>query len=80
MSTNDDLWLRSFIFEYLEQVNYWYERFELSREIDHLDNAERYAEVVRAYLPKCLKNLSNIGLCNLYQSLPPLSNSDRSGG
>lgn len=80
MKNRDDLWLRSFIFEYLEQISYWHGRFEVSREIDHLDNAERHAEVARMYLPKCFQNLSIIGLCNLYQSSPFLSKLDRSGG
>jgi hypothetical protein len=79
MKNNDNLWLHSFIFEYLEQVNYWYERFELSQEIGHLNNAERHAKVVRAYLPKCFQKLSIIGLCNLYLSLLSISNSNKSG-
>jgi hypothetical protein len=80
MKNSDDLWLRSLIFQYLEQINYWHDRFEVSREIDHLDNAERHAEVVRAYLPKGFQDLSIIGLCNLYLSLPSPSNPDKSGG
>ena len=79
MPVNDKHTL-SMMVNYLEQVNYWHERFELSREIDHLDNAERHAEVARMYLPKCFQDLSIIGLCNLYQSSPSLSNPDRSGG
>ena len=76
----NDKHIRNMIVTYLEQVNYWHERFELSREIDHLDSAKRHAKVARAYLPKCFKNLSIIGLCNLYLSLPSPSNSARSGG
>ena len=67
------------LYEHLWQVNYWQNRFENSRNVDHIDNVERHAEVVRAYLPTCFQNLSIIGLCNLYQSSPSLSNSDRSG-
>jgi len=79
MIENNKLYLRSFILEWLEQVNYWHDRFEVSREIDHLDNAERHAEGARAYLPKCFQELSVIELCNLYHSLPHLSAKDRSG-
>ena len=75
-----DKYVRNIIAAHLEQVNYWHERFELSREIDHLDNADRHAEVARMYLPKCFQNLSIIGLCNLCQSSPSLSNPDRPGG
>lgn len=38
--------------EHLKQVHYWYDRFEWSRDIDHLDNAERHANVVREFLPQ----------------------------
>ena len=79
MSENDKHTI-SMIATYLEQVNYWHDRFEVSRDIDHLDNAERHAEVARMYLPKCFQCLSIAGLCNFYQSSPSLSNPDRSGG
>lgn len=78
MSVNDKHTI-SMIATYLEQVNYWHDRFEVSRNIDHLDNAERHAEVARMYLPECFQCLSIIGLCNLYQSSPSL-HPDRSGG
>jgi hypothetical protein len=78
MPANDEH-IRNMIITHLEQVNYWHDRFEISREIDHLDNADRHAEVARMYLPKCFQNLSIIGLCNLYQSLPSLSTPDGSG-
>lgn len=68
------------ISEYLWQVNYWQNRFEISQEIGHLENAECHADVVRMYLPKSFQELSIIGLCNLYQYSPSLSNPDRSGG
>lgn len=74
-----DKYIRDMIVSHLEQVNYWDDRFELSRDIDHLDNAERHADVVRAYLPKSFQDLSIIGLCNLYHSLHPLSATDRPG-
>ena len=80
MKNNDDLWVRSFIFEYLQQVNYWHERFELSGEIDHYDHAERFAKVARAHLPKHFKKLNIIGLCNLYLSFPSSIKPNRSGG
>lgn len=64
---------------HLRQVYYWFNRFEFSRNVDHLDHAERHADVVREYLPKCFQNLNFFGLCNLYQSLSSLSNLDRPG-
>lgn len=70
---------RNMIISHLEQVNYWHGRFELSRDIDHLDNAERFAEAIKTYLPKGFQSLSIIGLCNLYLNLASLSQSDRSG-
>lgn len=76
----NDKHIRNMIATYLGQVIYWHDRFDISREIDHLDNADRHAEVARMYLPKCFQNLSIIGLYNLYQSSPSLSNPDRSGG
>ena len=68
------------IITHLGQIFYWYNRFELSREIDHLDNAERHESAVRDYLPKCLNNLSIIGLCNLYLNLSSPSKLDKLGG
>lgn len=38
--------------EHLKQVHYWYDRFEWSRDIDHLDHAERHANAVREFLPQ----------------------------
>lgn len=52
--------------ENLRQVHYWLDRFSISREIDHLDNAERHAEAVRPYLPAYLQDLTLDGLYNLY--------------
>lgn len=69
MIHSDDLWLRSFILQYLEQVEYWYVRFELSRDIQHFDSAERFADAVRSYLPMPFKELDLVGLRNLYWSL-----------
>jgi hypothetical protein len=43
---------------YLRGMCYWVSRFELSRDIDHYENAERYAEVVKEYLPEGLQNLT----------------------
>lgn len=78
MPANDE-YNRVMILSYLEQVNYWHDRFELSREIDHLDNAERSAEVVRLYLPTCFQELSFIGLRNIYWSLSAKQASDNGG-
>lgn len=58
--------------EHLKQVYYWQDRFELSREISHLDNAERHAEVVKEYLPKSLQEMSIFWLSNYYLSLQSL--------
>ena len=57
------------IVDYLEQVHYWLSRFETSRDIDHLENAESHAEVVRSYLPSPFKDFSVIALSNLHQIL-----------
>lgn len=78
MSANDR-YLRDMIISYLERVNYWHNRFELSRDVAHLDNADRHADVARSYLPTSFRDLSIIGLCNLYQSSYPLSVTDRPG-
>lgn len=69
MMDSDDSWLRSFILQYLKKIDYWQERFELSRDIEHLDRAELLADAVRNYLPKPLKELDLVGLRNLYWSL-----------
>jgi hypothetical protein len=71
MIDNDDLWLRAFILQYLEQVEYWYARFESSRDIQHFENAERFADAIRDYLPNPFKELNFVGLRNLYWSLSP---------
>jgi hypothetical protein len=78
MIDNDDLWLRGFILQYLQQVEYWYVRFELSRDIEHLDNTERFADTVRNYLPNPFKELDLVGLRNLHWSLSakPASHED----
>ncbi len=68
MSASDEF-TRDMIITYLDQFNYWFTRFEESRDIEHFDNAERNAEVVRDYLPNCFRELSFIGLRNLYWSL-----------
>lgn len=59
----------TFIMEYLEQVDYWYRRFELSRDTKHLEHAERFADVVREHLPWFFENFSVIELRNLFWSL-----------
>lgn len=60
---------REIVLSFLEQVNYWLIRFESSRDVDDLDNAERNAEGARLYLPLCFQKLSLIGLQNMYWSL-----------
>jgi hypothetical protein len=77
MIHNNDSWLRSFILQYLEQIEYWHVRFELSRDIDHLDNAERFADAVRNYLPNPFKELYIVGLRNLYCSLSTTTDSNK---
>jgi hypothetical protein len=77
MIHNNDSWLRSFILQYLEQIEYWHVRFELSRDIEHLDNAERFADAIRSYLPNPFKELNIIGLRNLYWSLSATTNSNK---
>jgi hypothetical protein len=45
-------WNNPMFREHLKQVHYWYDRFEWSRDIDHLDNAERHADAVQEFLPQ----------------------------
>lgn len=54
-------------------------RFEASRDVDDLDNAERNAEGARLYLPLCFQGLSLIGLQNIYWSLSAKQASDEGG-
>lgn len=75
-----DEWLREFILEYLEQVNYWHARFEISGDVDYLDNCERFAEVAKEDLPKGLRELSIIGLKNLFWNLSATTGSTELGG
>ena len=77
MIHSDDTWLRSFILQYLEQIEYWHVRFELSRDIEHLDNVERLADAVRNYLPNPFKELDLVGLRNLYWSLSTTTGSNK---
>jgi hypothetical protein len=66
--------------EHLSQVHYWLDRFDISRDIDHLDNAERFGEAVQPYLPACFRNLTLQGLYNLYLTFCASIQSDYSGG
>lgn len=70
---------REIILSFLEQINYWLTRFEASRDINDLDNAERNAEGARLYLPLCFQELSLIGLQNMYWSLSAKQASDERG-
>lgn len=79
MEFSDPNWDQYTFRSHLRQVNYWHDRFDVSRNPEYLDHAERHAEVVRAYLPICFQELSIIGLFNLYQSSPSLLNPDRLG-
>lgn len=65
--------------EHLRLIHYWQNRFEVSRNIDHYDNAERHAEIAREYLPEGLRELSVIGLYNLHLCLPSLASKHRFG-
>lgn len=38
--------------EHLKQVHYWYDRFDWSRDVDHLDKAERHADAAQQFLPQ----------------------------
>jgi hypothetical protein len=62
---------RQMVIDYLEQVQYWQSRFELSGDIDHLNTAERHAKVAKSYLPPVFQDLSIIALCNLYLIIFP---------
>jgi hypothetical protein len=54
----------------LRTLKYWYERFEQSRDPEHLNHALRVAEALEDYLPRSLRGLNLIGLVNLYERLP----------
>lgn len=60
---------REIVLTFLGQLHYWLNRFEASRDIDHLDHAEKNAEAARLYLPLCFQELSLTGLENLYWNL-----------
>lgn len=75
-ATNEN---REIIFTFLEQLHYWLTRFEVSRDIGHLDHAERNAEAARIYLPLYFQELSLIGLENLYWSLSAKQAPDKGG-
>lgn len=77
MIHSDDTCLRSFILQHLEQIEYWQTRFDLSSDIEHLDNAERFADAVRNYLPNPFKELDLVGLRNLYWSLSTTTGSNK---
>jgi hypothetical protein len=79
MIDRDDLWLRSFILQYLEQVEYWCVRFESDHNIQHFESAERFADAVRDYLPIAFKELNFVGLRNLYWSLSANQRSRKQG-
>lgn len=68
MHTND-AFTRHMILSYLKSTFYWYERFKVSRDTEHLDCAERFAEVVKSYLPNACQNWSVMTLCNLCLTL-----------
>lgn len=57
------------ILECLYQVIYWRDRFEVSRDLSFLDNAERHEEVIRDYLPTRFKDVNIIKLCLVAQSM-----------
>lgn len=76
MKHSDSNWDEYTIKGHLRQVHYWLDRFDISRDIDHLDNAERFGEAVRPYLPVCFQNLTVQGLYNLYLSFPISSQAD----
>lgn len=61
---------RKTIFELLRSLSYWYKRFKVSSEIDHLDQALRFSDALQDYLPKALQDLSLICYTNLYELLP----------
>jgi hypothetical protein len=69
----EDVYLYQEAIPHMEQIFYWTNRFDVSREIEHIDNAIRHADAAKLYLPKCCQGLSVIGLYHLYLSSPSLS-------
>jgi hypothetical protein len=69
MSSEANLKLEGFIIPFLRQIEYWHSRFEISRNIEDFDNADRNANIIREYGPKAFQNLSLIELRNLFWGL-----------
>lgn len=59
------------IVSYLDQVDYSLARFNVTRNIDDLDAAERFADVVRSYLPAGLQEMNIRKIREMYWSLSP---------
>lgn len=76
MNRSDPNWDEYTVRESFRQLHYWLDRFDVSRDVEHLDNAERHAETARLYLPKCFQELTVRGLYNLYISSPSLSKTE----
>jgi hypothetical protein len=75
MKRSDPNWDEYIIRNSLRQICYCLERFDISRDVDHLDNAERHAEAVRPYLPACWHDLDLRSLRDLYLYSPSLHQS-----
>lgn len=69
MPANDEI-DRETVLGLLRPLRYWWERFQKSRDVEHLDHALRFSEALQDYLPKCLQGLNLIGYVNLYELLP----------
>lgn len=54
------------IIDLLDQIIYWRERFNLSRDLSCLDTIELYEDSIREYLPKSFEDVSLVELCNFY--------------
>ena len=54
-------------------------RFELSRDIEHLDNTEHFADFIIDYLLNLFNELDIVGLGNLYWSLSTKTDSNKIG-
>lgn len=72
MKRSDPNWDEYTVRENLRSLHFSLCRFEMRRDVDDLDCAERHAEAVRPYLPAPFQELSLDGLNNLYLGSPSL--------
>lgn len=68
MNSFDPNWDVYTVKEHLQQIVYCVNRFEVSRDVKYLDQAEKHADAVRPYLPACWQELDLMELYSFYLS------------